>query len=107
LALDFDEDLSSLGVNSFDYIRMAHLNGAVADERALLGKVFELVFACSPNSMAVEVNNAYPSLAVPATGHIEITFVDWVRRTGTTSVLFQQNTNLRCSMITCWTGVAG
>lgn len=43
LALDFDEDLSSLGVNSFDYIRMAHLNGAVADERALLGKVFESV----------------------------------------------------------------
>jgi len=44
LALDFDEDLLSLGVNSFDYIRMAHLNGAVADERALLGKVFESVF---------------------------------------------------------------
>jgi hypothetical protein len=44
LALDFDEDLSSLGVNSFDYIRMAHLNGAVADEPALLGKVFEYVF---------------------------------------------------------------
>jgi len=44
LALNFDEDLSSLGVNSFDYTRMAHLNGAVADERALLGKVFESVF---------------------------------------------------------------
>jgi hypothetical protein len=44
LALDFDENLSSLGVSSFDYICMAHLNGAVADERALLGKVFESVF---------------------------------------------------------------
>jgi len=43
LALDFDEDMSSLGANSFDYIRMAHLNGAVMDERALLGKVFESV----------------------------------------------------------------
>ena len=43
LALDFDEDLSSLGLNSFDYIRMAHLNGAVADEAALLRKVFEYV----------------------------------------------------------------
>lgn len=43
LALDFDEDLSSLGVNSFDYIRMAHLNGAVADERALLDQVFKSV----------------------------------------------------------------
>jgi hypothetical protein len=42
-ALDFDEDLMSLGLNSFDYIRMAHLNGAVADEPALLRKVFECV----------------------------------------------------------------
>jgi hypothetical protein len=42
-ALDFEEDLTSLGLNSFDYIRMAHLNGAVADERALLRKVFEYV----------------------------------------------------------------
>jgi hypothetical protein len=33
----------SLGLNSFDYIRMAHLNGAVADEPALLRKVFECV----------------------------------------------------------------
>lgn len=45
LALGFEGDLSSLGVNSFDYIRMAHLNGAVADERALLYKVFKSVFA--------------------------------------------------------------
>jgi hypothetical protein len=42
-ALDFDEDLTSLGWNSFDYIRMAHLDGAVADERALPRKVFECV----------------------------------------------------------------
>jgi len=79
LALDFDEDLSSLGVNSFDYIRMAHLNGAVADERALLGKVFESVFSHSLPSLLVKADHEYISLAVPGTGHIEITFVDWVR----------------------------
>jgi hypothetical protein len=76
LALDFDEDLSSLGVNSFDYIRMAHLNDASADERALLGKVFESVFFRSLRRRLAEANEGYFSLAVPDTGHIEMTFVD-------------------------------
>jgi hypothetical protein len=80
LALDFDEDLSSLGVNSFDYIRMAHLNGAVMDERALLGKVYESVFICNVISVSVEADAECLSLTVPATGHVEITFVDWVRK---------------------------
>jgi hypothetical protein len=43
LALNFDENSSSLGAGSFNYIRMAHLNEAVADEGALLRKVFEYV----------------------------------------------------------------
>ena len=54
LALDFEGDLSSLGVNSFDYNRMAHLNGAVADERALLRKVFKCVLAGSLKSAVSE-----------------------------------------------------
>jgi hypothetical protein len=81
LALDFDEDLSSLGINSFDYIRMAHLNGAVADERAFLGKVYEYVFLCSLITLSTKADVLCVSLAVPGTGHIEITFVDWVRNT--------------------------
>ena len=81
LALDFDEDLSSLGINSFDYIRMAHLNGAVADERALLRKVYEYVFLRSLITRSMKADILCISLAVPVTGHIEITFVDWVRHT--------------------------
>ena len=81
LALDFDEDLSSLGINSFDYIRMAHLNGAVADERALLRKVYEYVFLRSLITRSMKADILCISLAVPGTGHIEITFVDWVRHT--------------------------
>ena len=81
LALDFDEDLSSLGINSFDYIRMAHLNGAVADERALLRKVYEYVFLRSLITRSMTSDILCISLAVPGTGHIEITFVDWVRHT--------------------------
>ena len=80
LALDFDEDLSSLGANSFDYVRMAHLNGAVMDERALLGKVFGSV---SPQSdeLSETTDNVSFSLAVLGTGHIEMTFVDWTFQT--------------------------
>jgi len=80
LALDFDEDLSSLGANSFDYVRMAHVNGAVMDERALLGKVFGSV---SPQSdeLSETTDNVSFSLAVLGTGHIEMTFVDWTFQT--------------------------
>jgi hypothetical protein len=41
--LDFDEDLSSLGLGGFDYIRLAHLSGAITNEAALLRKAFECV----------------------------------------------------------------
>jgi hypothetical protein len=77
-ALDFDEDLTSLGLNSFDYIRMAHLNGAVVDERGLLRKVFECVLQKVSRKCCQRELTIF-SLAVPDTGHIEITFVDWVR----------------------------
>jgi hypothetical protein len=89
LALDFDEDLSSLGVNSFDYIRMAHLNGVVVDERALLGKVYEFVFLYNLISVSAKADAVYLSLAMPATEHIEITFVDWARQALPDSSLLQ------------------
>jgi hypothetical protein len=102
LALDFDEDLSSLGVNSFDYIRMAHLNGAVVDERALLGKVYEFVSFCNLIRESVKADAGYRSLAVPGTGHIEITFVDWVRHAMPDSGLLRPHADLKCSVASWW-----
>jgi hypothetical protein len=101
LALDFDEDLSSLGVNSFDYIRMAHLNGAVMDERALLGKVYELVILCKVISVSGEADAVCLSLAVPATGHVEITFVDWVRKPSSESIPLLPNADSKRSATSC------
>ncbi|KAM0719807.1 hypothetical protein Q7P37_003942 [Cladosporium fusiforme] len=59
--LDFSQDLSMLGLNSFDYVRMAHISGAVADEMVLIQRAWEL--------------------CLPATGYVEFTFVDWTFRT--------------------------
>jgi hypothetical protein len=51
LALNFDENSSSLGAGSFNYIRMAHLNEAVADEGALL-RSFRVCFGRRSRGLA-------------------------------------------------------
>lgn len=63
--LDFDEDLSSLGLGTFDYVRMAHLNGSITDEGALLRKAFQSVF----RSLESDLWRATDGIQISSTGH--------------------------------------
>lgn len=53
------------------------MNGVVADEQALLHKAFACVAGLSQHC---SLSLTCSSLCVPATGHIELSFVDWTFR---------------------------